>query len=94
MPVLARPRGGLLISLVRPSLNALAADRSRCVHCHRTPLIGEAVFYYGERLVCALCRPLRTEEPARTEVMRYPEHEHTVMPRAPGAYHRRRRWTR
>lgn len=70
------------------------AGRSQCVHCRRTPLIGEDVHYYGERLVCALCRPQRAEEPARTEVMRYPEQEHTVQPRPSGAYHPRRRWTR
>ena len=32
----------------------------------------------GERLVCELCRPLRREAPARSELMHAPEHERAV----------------
>jgi len=57
-------------------------QRHRCVHCRRTPLTGEVVHVYagasGERLVCELCRPLRREEPARSELMHAPEHERSV----------------
>jgi hypothetical protein len=31
-----------------------------------------------ERLVCELCRPLRRESPARSELMHAPEHERSV----------------
>jgi hypothetical protein len=58
-----------LVSLERQSLRALEARRQGCVHCHRTPLVGERVFFYGERMVCALCRHLRREPPGREEVM-------------------------
>jgi hypothetical protein len=51
------------------------------VHCHRTPLVGETVFLYGERLVCELCRPLRREAPGREEVVHSPERDHTVKRR-------------
>jgi hypothetical protein len=54
------------------------------VHCHRTPLIGEVVHIYGERLVCELCRPLHRERPGRSETVRSPEHDRAVraLPRA------------
>jgi hypothetical protein len=66
------------ISLVRPSMRALAAGRRSCEHCHRTPLLGETVFMYGERIVCELCRPLRREAPGREEVVHSVERDHTV----------------
>ena len=69
------------ISLLRHSVGALGARRHGCVHCHRTPLVGELVHIYGERLVCALCRSRHREPPARTEVVRSPEHERAVRSR-------------
>jgi hypothetical protein len=66
------------ISLVRTSMRALAAGRRGCVHCHRTPLVGETVFLYGERMVCELCRPLRREAPGREVVVHSSEQDLTV----------------
>jgi hypothetical protein len=66
------------ISFVRSSLRALGRGHSGCVHCHRTPLIGECVFFYAERMVCELCRPLHREVPGRSEIMHSPEHAHSV----------------
>jgi hypothetical protein len=37
------------------------------VHCRRTPLVGERIFFYGERMVCALCRHMRREPPGRED---------------------------
>ncbi len=74
----ARPRRGYEVSLVAPSMRALGAGRRGCAHCRRTPLVGEIVFYYGQALVCELCRPLRREAPARQEVVHSPERGHTV----------------
>jgi hypothetical protein len=51
------------------------------VHCHRTPLIGEVVHIYGQGLVCELCRPLRREQPASSEIVRSPEHDRAVKAR-------------
>ena len=39
------------------------------------------VYFYGERMVCELCRPLRREAPAREEVVHSAEHERTVKRR-------------
>jgi hypothetical protein len=85
MPTLARTRAPLEISLLRKSIGALPDGRHRCVHCHRTPLIGERIYVYGstagERLVCELCRPRRREPPARSELVHSPEHERCVRVR-------------
>ena len=82
MLALTRHRHPLMeISLLRHSVGALGARRRGCVHCHRTPLVGEFVHIYGERLVCALCRSRHREAPARTEVVRSPEHERAVRSR-------------
>lgn len=69
-------------ALLRRSMGEHETHRHRCAHCHRTPLTGEVVHFYeapaGERLVCELCRPLRREEPARSQLMHAPEHERSV----------------
>jgi hypothetical protein len=67
--------------LLRRGLGALEADRHRCADCGRTPLTGEHVHLYGgreQRIVCALCRPRRREEPQATELVRHCEHGHTI----------------
>jgi hypothetical protein len=70
--------------LLRRGVGALEADRHRCADCGRTPLIGEHVHLYGspparaDRIVCELCRLLRREAPAATEIVRHSEHGHAV----------------
>ena len=66
------------ISLLRKSVRDLDHGRSACAHCHRTPLVGEHVHVYGERLVCQLCRHLRREPPGETVVMHSSEHQRAV----------------
>jgi len=78
MSVLARTRPGFDIDLTGPSVRALGADQRRCAHCHRTPLVGELICFYGERRVCELCRPRRREAPSHQEIMHSPEHTLTV----------------
>jgi hypothetical protein len=74
----SRLRAPREISLLRKT----TGDRDRvatcCAHCHRTPLVGEDVHVYGERLVCQLCRHLRREPPGETVVMHSPEHLRAV----------------
>ena len=69
-------------ALLRRSMGEQETRRHRCAHCDRTPLTGEVVHLYatvaGERLVCELCRPLRRQAPARSELMHAPEHERSV----------------
>jgi hypothetical protein len=54
------------------------AARGACSHCGRTPLVGEHVHLYGDRLVCQLCRHLRREPPGETVVVHSSEHHRTV----------------
>jgi len=76
-----KPLGPPELSFVRASMRALSGGREGCVHCHRTPLLGETIYLYGERVVCELCRPLRRESPGRTEVVHSAERDHTVRRR-------------
>ncbi len=69
------------ISLVRSSMAALTDGRRMCVHCHRTPLVGETVFVSGEQLVCALCRAGRRDGAGHEEVVHSAERDHTVKRR-------------
>ncbi len=75
------PSPGFELALLRKSVGALTDKRALCVHCRRTPLIGERVYLYGERIVCELCRPRRREAPQATELMRSPEHARAVRVR-------------
>ena len=69
-------------ALLRRSVGALSDERPQCVHCHRTPLVGERVYLYAERIVCELCRPRRREAPERSELVRSPEHKRAVRVRS------------
>ena len=64
-------------ALLRASVDALAAGRFTCRHCHRTPLTGERVHLYearhGTQVVCELCRPKRIAAPDRSVIVRSPE---------------------
>jgi hypothetical protein len=62
------------------SINGLRAGRPICHDCRRSPLIGERVYFYERgRLVCALCRPFRKQEPLRADIVHGVEHGHTVQ---------------
>lgn len=67
--------------LLRRGVGALSDSREQCIDCGRTPLTGERVHLYEGRrggLVCELCRMLRREAPAATELVRHCEHGHAV----------------
>ena len=88
----ALPGGRLRLEtvLLRRSVDDSVAARHRCAHCRRTPLVGELVHVYlaageEERIVCALCRPLRREPPAGTRLMHSPAHERSVRVRGRAA---------
>jgi hypothetical protein len=83
MPQLSvlKPIGPPELSFVRSSMRALIGTREGCEGCRRTPLVGETVYFYEERMVCELCRPLRQDTPTRSEVMHSAEHELTVRRR-------------
>jgi hypothetical protein len=78
------------ISLVGSAMGAAAGEGPRCIHCHRTPLVGETVHVYlvaggADRTVCTLCRSRHREAPARTEVVHSSEHHRAVKARTRAA---------
>ena len=84
MPQLSvlKPIGPPELSFVRSSMRALAGAREGCEGCHRTPLVGETVYFFGERMVCELCKPLRARHARRAARSCTPsEHELTVKRR-------------
>jgi hypothetical protein len=61
--------------LLQRGVGALVAGRSRCGHCHRTPLVGEHVHLYDRgQLLCDLCRDTRKQAPVATRLVRSAEH--------------------
>jgi hypothetical protein len=88
MQVLPHHRPKLRIPTEISLLGKGRGDRSAesaCSHCHRTPLVGEHVHLYGERIVCQLCRHLRREPPAETVVVHSSEHRRAVKAARPRA---------
>jgi hypothetical protein len=43
--------------------------------------VGETVHFFGEQMVCELCKPLRQDEPTRSQVVHSSEYELTVKRR-------------
>lgn len=82
MSVPPRSLAFLETALLRRSVGAASAARERCLHCHRTPLVGERVHFYAagdaSRLVCDLCRSQHEDAPQRSELMHSPEHNRAV----------------
>lgn len=65
--------------LLRRSVGILSGDRTTCVDCNRTPLVGEEIHLYdADVLVCELCRPLRREQPVSSLPVRHGEYGQTV----------------
>ena len=61
-------------ALLRKRVGSLTDARHRCTGCGRTPLTGETLYRYaGGVAVCELCRPLRPDEPAESELVRHSE---------------------
>ena len=78
------------ISLIGSGMGAPAEGGPVCIHCHRTPLVGEVVHVYlvaggADRTVCALCRSRHREAPARTEIVHSSEHHRAVKARTRAA---------
>jgi hypothetical protein len=66
--------------LLRKGVDVRTRAGRRCADCRRTPLIGEQAYLYdGGLMRCELCRPLRRQEPVRSELVHGPEHGHGVV---------------
>jgi hypothetical protein len=62
----------LELALLRRSVDRQASQRSTCVDCGRTPLIGERVFRFPHApVVCELCRTRRAAEPESSSIVRH-----------------------
>jgi hypothetical protein len=73
-----QPLGRLFL---RRAAGESEGERNRCRDCGRTPLTGEQVHLYEGRrrgLVCDLCRLLRREPPASSEIVHHCEHDLAV----------------
>jgi hypothetical protein len=69
----------LELALLRRGVDALSAGCERCMHCHRTPLIGERIYVYASDAVrCELCRALDGERPLASRIVHGPEFGHTM----------------
>ena len=73
-------------ALTRRSVGALTRDRVCCADCHRTPLVGEMAYLYGERTVCELCRPRHRAAPDSTALVRSPGHADLVRRMLPAPW--------
>jgi hypothetical protein len=77
------------ITFLRTTAGLADPARPCCVHCGRTPLIGELLHVYeatgGDRHVCELCRPRHREAPARSEIVHSSEHRRAVKARTRAA---------
>jgi hypothetical protein len=78
MPTLLHIQTDLERHLLQRGVGALEAGRAHCHRCRRTPLVGERVHIYGARMLCALCRRTRADEPDASELVRSPEFGHAV----------------
>jgi len=77
------------LSFLHANAASAGPKRPSCVHCGRTPLVGEVLYVYeatgGDRHVCELCRPRHREAPARSELVHSPEHHRAVKARTRAA---------
>jgi hypothetical protein len=79
MDSIVREMAELELALLRRGVDRLAAGEERCSHCHRTPLVGERVYTYGEgALLCELCRALQPAAPEASRIVHGPEFGHTM----------------
>jgi hypothetical protein len=60
------------LALLRRGLDELAAGSERCHRCNRTPLVGEHVHVYQNRVLCDLCRELELDPPESSRAVHGP----------------------
>jgi hypothetical protein len=72
----------LELQLMRRGLDDMAAASERCGRCDRTPLVGEHVHVYDDRVLCELCRELERRPPVSIRPVHGPEFGHTMKLRA------------
>ena len=79
MKASVRVIGDLELALLRRGVHDRVADLKRCRRCHRTPLIGEKVYFYErEIMLCELCRSVERDEPLSSGIVHGPAFGHTM----------------
>lgn len=69
----------LEVALLRRGLLGLIAERERCGHCGRSPLVGEQLYIYDSGgVLCELCRMLEPVSPRACRTIHGPEFGHTL----------------
>ena len=68
-------------ALLRRSVGALSDERPHCAHCHRTPLIGERVYFYAERSSASSAGRGAATPRSGPSCVRSPEHKRASRPR-------------
>src|ERR1700750_2236445 len=73
MKASVRVIGDLELALLRRGVHDRVADLKRCRRCHRTPLIGEKVYFYEREIrLGELCRALGRDEPLSSGMVHGP----------------------
>lgn len=67
-----RPTPDLELALMRRGLDERAAASERCGRCDRTPLVGEQVHVYADRVLCELCRERERKRPLAIRLVHGP----------------------
>ncbi len=69
----------LQVALMRRAVGRRDAVRERCGCCHRTPLVGERVYFDRSGAVyCELCRALDPDAGLGSRIVHGPEFGHTM----------------
>ena len=79
MKASVRVIGDLELALLRRGVHERVADLKTCRRCHRTPLIGEKVYFYErEIMLCELCRALERDGPVSSGIVPRPALSHPL----------------
>jgi hypothetical protein len=74
-----RETDDLELALLKRGVDERVAGSERCERCHRTPLIGERIYYYEHgTMICELCRAAQREAPLSSGLMHGPAFGHTM----------------
>lgn len=69
----------LELALLRRGVDERVAESERCGRCHRTPLVGESIYFYeGGAMLCELCRERETRPPLSSGLKHGPAFGHTI----------------
>ena len=69
----------LELALLRRGVDERVAESERCGGCHRTPLVGESIYFYERgTMLCELCRQREREAPISSGLQHGPAFGHTM----------------